>query len=157
VTAPAPSIRQVLLVRAGERACAIPLTSVAETMRPLSIEPMPGTPAFVRGVSMIRGVPTPVLDLNTLLNNGAVSPSYGRLVTLKVEERRIALGVDEVLGVKHLAATELGELPPLFRDSSAAGIDALSADDAELVVVLRAARLVPDSVWERLSKVETSR
>ena len=53
----------VLIVMAGARACAIPLDYVAETMRPLPIEPVAGTPGFVRGVSVIRGAPTPVVDL----------------------------------------------------------------------------------------------
>ena len=52
----------VLVVMVGARACAIPLDHVAETMRPLPIEPVAGTPGFVRGVSVIRGAPTPVVD-----------------------------------------------------------------------------------------------
>ena len=59
----------VLVVMAGARACAIPLHHVGETMRPLRIEPVGRTPGFVRGVSMIRGAPTPVVDLKALLEN----------------------------------------------------------------------------------------
>jgi purine-binding chemotaxis protein CheW len=38
-------------------------------MRPLPIKPIAGTPGFVRGVSIIRGAPTPVIDLKALLDN----------------------------------------------------------------------------------------
>jgi chemotaxis signal transduction protein len=61
----------VFVVMVGARACAFPLHHVAETMRPLPIESVAGTPSFVRGVSVIRGVPTPVVDLKALLENSA--------------------------------------------------------------------------------------
>ena len=57
----------VLVVLVGARACAFPLRHVAETLRPLPIKPVAGTPGFVRGVSVIRGTPTPVVDLKALL------------------------------------------------------------------------------------------
>jgi chemotaxis signal transduction protein len=46
-------------------------------MRPLRIEPVGGTPGFVRGVSMIRGAPTPVVDLKALLENSENHPGTG--------------------------------------------------------------------------------
>jgi purine-binding chemotaxis protein CheW len=73
-------------------------------------------PNFVRGVSVIRGTPTPVVDLKALLENSENSLSYGRFVSLKLEERRVVIGVDSVVGLKHLDSAQLGELPPLLRD-----------------------------------------
>ena len=80
----ASEISPVLVVTVGARACAIPLQHVAETMRPLPIEPVAGTPGFVRGVSVIRGAPTPVVDLRALLENVPNSVTYGRFVTMKL-------------------------------------------------------------------------
>ena len=105
----------VFVVRVGARACAFPLHHVAETMRPLPIVSVAGTPSFVRGVSLIRGLPTPVVDLKSLLDLGESSPNYGRFVSLKLEERRVVIGVDSVVGLKHLDLSQLGELPPLLR------------------------------------------
>lgn len=142
----------VLVVTVGGRTCAIPLHHVAETMRPLPIEPIAGTPNFVRGVSLIRGAPTPVLDLGALLKNGEPSATYGRFVTMKlVGERRVAIGVDNVVGVRNLESTEIGELPPLLGDAAADVLEAIGTRDAQLLVVLRAARIVPDEVWTTLA------
>jgi len=124
-------------------------------MRPLPIEPVAGTPAFVRGVSVIRGEPTPVVDLEALLERGPGSRAYGRFVTLKVGERRVALGVDSVVGVRTLEAATLGAMPPLLRDA-AERVEALGAPDEQLLVVLRAARLVPDGVWTCLSAAKAT-
>ncbi|HEY4954888.1 MAG TPA: chemotaxis protein CheW [Gemmatimonadaceae bacterium] len=141
----------VLVVTVGVLACAIPLHHVAETMRPLSIEPVAGTPHFVRGVSVIRGAPTPVVDLKALLENGENSTTYGRFVTMKLGERWVAIGVDGVVGLRELDSAQLGELPPILRNVAADVIDAIGTRDAQLLVVLRAARIVPDEVWTTLA------
>jgi purine-binding chemotaxis protein CheW len=46
----------LLLFRSGGRLCALRLESVRETTRPLPIEPIAGTPPFVLGISVMRGV-----------------------------------------------------------------------------------------------------
>ncbi len=141
----------VVVVMVGARACAFPLHHVAETMRPLPIKSVAGTPGFVRGVSVIRGMPTPVVDLKALLENSENSPSYGRFVTLKLDDRRVVIGVDSVVGLRHLDAAQLGELPPLLRDVTSDLIASFGTRDAQLLLVLRAARIVPDAVWATLA------
>jgi len=146
----------VVVVMVGARACAFPLHHVAETMRPLPIKSVAGTPGFVRGVSVIRGMPTPVVDLKALLENSENSPSYGRFVTLKLDDRRVAIGVDSVVGLRNLDSAQLGELPPLLRDVTADLIESFGTRDAQLLLVLRAARIVPDEVWITLAAVEAA-
>ena len=150
----ASEINQVLVVMVGTRACAFPLRHVAETMRPLPIEPIAGTPGFVCGVSVIRGTPTPVVDLKALLENSDNSPSYGRFVTLKYDTRRVVIGVDSVVGLRNLDSAQLAELPPLLRDVTADLIESFGTLDAQLLLVLHAARIVPDEVWATLAAAE---
>jgi purine-binding chemotaxis protein CheW len=150
---PMPSAERnpALIVTIGRRACAIGLQHVAETMRPLAIETMSGMPEFVRGVSVVRGTPMPVVDLQVLLETGEHSAACGRFVTVKVGERRVALAVDGVVGVRHLDSAQIGELPPLLRDIDADLVEAIGTCDAQLLLVLRAARIVPDDVWATLA------
>ena len=154
LTVRASEISPVLVVMVGARACAFPLQHVAETMRPLPIEPIAGTPGFVRGVSVIRGLPTPVVDLKALLENSDNSPSYGRFVTLKYDARRVVIGVDSVVGLRNLDSAQLAELPPLLRDVTADLIESFGTLDAQLLLVLHAARIVPDEVWSSLAAAE---
>jgi purine-binding chemotaxis protein CheW len=148
---------QALFVTAGARVCAIPLEHVAETMRPLPIEPVAEMPGFVRGISVIRGTSVPVIDLAALLESADVSASYGRFVTLKVAEGRAAVGVRSVVGLRTLDSRQLGELPPILRGAASDIIEAIGTRDAQLLVVLSAARLVPDEIWAALAKVEAMR
>ena len=154
LTVRASEISPVLVVMLGARACAFPLQHVAETMRPLPIEPIAGTPGFVRGVSVIRGLPTPVVDLKALLENSDNSLSYGRFVTLKYDTRRVVTGVDSVVGLRNLDSAQLAELPPLLRDVTADLIESFGTLDAQLLLVLHAARIVPDEVWATLAAAE---
>jgi purine-binding chemotaxis protein CheW len=149
-------ISQVLVVMVGARACAIPLHHVAETMRPLPIEPFVGTLGFVCGVSVIYGVPTPVVDLKALLENSANTQNFGRFVVLKLDDRRVAIGVDSVIGLKNLNSAQLGELPPLLRDVTTDLIESFGTLDAQLLLVLHAARIVTDEVWTSIAQAQTA-
>ena len=111
-------------------------------------------PAFVRGVAVIRGVPVPVVDAASVLEErAACSPHPSRFVALKTGGRRVALAVDEVLGVKEIRSTNLAELPPLLagaRERTAA----MAILDNELLLVLQSARFVPDGTWNLIESGE---
>lgn len=145
------SVEQVLLFRAGSRGCALPLSQVVETMRPLPLESLPGLPPFVKGIAIIRGEAVPVVDLGRLLS-GHGGAAVTRLVTLKLEERRAAVGVESVAGVARLDGSRLQELPPLLKNSADEAIGSLGALDGRLLFVLKAGRIVPDEVWDILAR-----
>jgi purine-binding chemotaxis protein CheW len=148
----AAGTRRNLVVRVQSLVCAVPLLHVVETMRPLAVEPIAGMPAFVRGVSLIRGLPTPVVDLGVVL--GALGGVAERLVTLRLGERQVALAVDAVLGVRDLDLSTVQELPPLLRGAQKDIIDAIGMLDDEILMVLRAGWELPDEVWQALAAQE---
>lgn len=115
-------------------------------MRPLPLERVAETREFVRGMSIVRGQAVPVVDARRLLGGDGTSSS-GRFVTLRVGSRRVALHVDDVLGVRILAKDLLGEVPPLLGDASAART-ALGALDGRLLELLDTARLLPAELLE---------
>lgn len=143
----------VLLCRSNTRLCALPLAHVLETMRALPADPLPDLPPFLLGVSMIRGAAVPVVALARLL--GAAGPGApGRYVTLRLGQRQVALAVDAVLGVRSMAGAELAAIAPLLHDADAGMVEAIATVDSELMLVLAAARLVPDEVWQALDARE---
>jgi len=141
----------MLICRVRTICAALALNNVVETMRPLPVEPFAGAPSFVRGLAVIRGAPTPVVDLGLLL--GCREPAEPtRFVTLAVGERRVAVAVEGVEGMREFASDAAQELPPLLKDASAGAVAAVRALDAELMVVLSAARVIPEQVWRELAK-----
>lgn len=140
--------QQTLICRAANRLCALSLEHVIETMRPLPVTEVSGGPHALRGVALIRGAAVPVVDLGIIL--GAKESEPTRFVTVKVDGRCVALAVDSVVGVRVLPASSLSDLPPLLRDASTEVIATIGTRDAELLLVLRAGRLVPADVWDAL-------
>jgi purine-binding chemotaxis protein CheW len=151
-----------LLCRVGSRIAALDVRDVRETMRPLPIEPLAGAPAFVLGLAIIRGSPMPVVDAGRLLGSSAsssipsISPSPARFVSLKLGGRNAALAVDAVLEIRALPAEMLANIPPLLGEAGAALVAVIGALDAQLLLVLQTARLVPDSVWNAITFSEGS-
>lgn len=145
-----------LICRARTSLCGLPLEYVIETMRPLPIEELAGMPSFVRGLSVIRGIPVPVVDAGALLGTDeGAGPT--RFVTLRTGQRQVALSVEAVLGVRSFPAASVEDLPPLLRDAGSELVSALGMLDAELLFVLRAARILSDEAWRTLDKGEAAR
>jgi purine-binding chemotaxis protein CheW len=134
-----------LLIRARSWRFALPIAEVVETCRPLPVQPIAGAPAFVRGVTVLRGAPVPVVDLAALLGAGGEARG-ARLVVLRAGARQVALEVDEVIGATPLDASALAASPPLLREAVGGHLEALGALDGALLGVIDAARLVPEAV-----------
>lgn len=142
---PAEVQNRRLIVRAGGHQYALALPDVVETMRPLTFEPVEGAPPGVRGLAMIRGVPVPVVDLATLL--GAVDAQCARrFVCVRAGARRVALAVEEVVGIREFDASTLSQMPPLLHQANPEIIESVGALDAELFLVLKTARLLPEDM-----------
>jgi purine-binding chemotaxis protein CheW len=145
-----------LLCRIGSRIGALALKDVRETMRPLPIEPLTGTPPFVLGIAIVRGSPTPVVDAGRLLcpsvlpSTPITSTSPARFVSLRLGERTAVLVVDAVLDVRPLPVGILADIPPLLREAGDELVCVIGALDTKLLLVLEAARLIPDSVWSAI-------
>ena len=142
------SPRSALLIRAGDRCCALNLLHVVEIMRPLPVDAVAHMPAFVRGLSIIRGAPTPVVSLASLVADSGEPPT--RFVVVRAGERQVALAVDAVLGVFPLDPATLRALPPLLRQADSDALQAVAALDGQLLLLLNSGNIVPDEVWQKL-------
>ena len=114
-------------------------------MRPLPVEPIVGVPSFVKGLAIVRGIPTPVIDAASLLGGDASRPT--RFVTVKTGTRRVVVAVDAVVGIVEIPPDAVDMLPPLFQSHGLDAFSAIGVLDANLLLVLQSTRLVPDDVW----------
>jgi purine-binding chemotaxis protein CheW len=134
-----------LVFRAGTLLCALALDEVIETMRPLATRPLAGSPAFVRGISVLRGVPTPVIDVARLLTGS--DGEIERYVAVGTERGPVALAVGTLLGIR---ATESGpaEPHPALLGGSHRLVAGVGTFGSEPMLLLQSMRTVPDEVWE---------
>jgi purine-binding chemotaxis protein CheW len=144
----------MLLMRAGGCICALPVASVGEVMRPLPMEALAGMPEFVRGVAVIRGRATPVLSLAAMLSDE--QPAEGeRWVVLHTDGHQAALAVDAVPGIQRLEPEQLATASPLLERAHPEATALIGVLDGQLLLVLEAGRIVPETVWEALSDKAT--
>ena len=145
-----------LLFRSGNRIGALPIRDVWETMRPQPVTVLAGAPACVLGIARIRGLPTPVIDANRLLNPGEEARPAARFVSLRIGDRSAALAVDTVIAIRTLATEALAAVPPLLVDAASDQVSAIGLLDAEVLMVLQTARLVPPDTWRALGTADAA-
>ena len=138
----------VVLVRAGGLLCALPLASVIETLRSPSIMPIAGTPAWVRGIAVIRGGTVAVVDLGILLGSGAGASKQARVVTVRVGSRIVGLAVDSIVGVSEFERSVLSDVPPMLRQAHPEVLAAMGMLDRELLMVLDGSRIITEQELE---------
>jgi purine-binding chemotaxis protein CheW len=145
--------RKALIVGLQSCVCAMPLECVIEMMRPLAIEPLGGMPSFVLGVAIIRGIPTPVLDLGAIL--GKPNELAARFVTVRAGDKQVALAVDRVLGIRDLdTKITTPEISPLLQKASQDVVETIGTLDEQVLMVLRAGWELPDEVWQAMTAQE---
>jgi len=134
-----------LVFRAGSLLCALHLDEVIETMRPLATHPLAGAPAFVLGVSILRGVPAPVVDVARLLGGGHAEPT--RFVTVRTESGPVAFATGEVLGIRSTKADLGSQHAALLGSAPGALVAGVGRIGAEPLLLLQSMRVVPEDVW----------
>lgn len=90
----------LVFVVAGQR-YALDISRVERVVRMVEITPFPGLPSLVAGIARVRGEVIPVLSLRRcfVLPERGISLS-DRLILVGLERRRVALWVDDVLGLE---------------------------------------------------------
>lgn len=139
-----------LIVRAAGWTCALPLREVHETLRELASVPCAGAPSWVRGATVIRGTPVPVVDLAAFLG-GESSRDAGRFVTVRSGAGEVALRVDSVLGVRVLGDELRAHATPLLDANGSHHAETLATLDGQLLAFLELTQLVPQELYQRLA------
>jgi purine-binding chemotaxis protein CheW len=136
-----------LVFRAGSLLCALRLDDVIETMRPLATRPLAGAPAFVRGICIMRGLPTPVVDVALLL--GGEQAEIKRFLAVRTERGPVAFATGEVAGIRVTAAegTAAEGHAGLLTGASRRLVAGVATIDAEPLLLLQSMRVVPEHVW----------
>ena len=145
---------KALIFRVDSRLCAVQIGSVIETMRPLPIEQIAGAPEFVKGVAVIRGKATPVIDVAAILGMPP-GTAAARFVTVRAGGKQVALAVNAVVGIREIGeAVEMEGLPPLLQEAANDVVETIGRLDEQFLMVLKAAWELPEDIWNVLSAAE---
>jgi purine-binding chemotaxis protein CheW len=134
-----------LVFRAGSLLCALPLDDVIETMRPLAVRPLAGTPPYVRGVTIMRGVPTPVIDVARLV--GGEPGEAERFLAVRTERGPVAFATGPIVGIRNASAGGPAQHPALLGGTTGRLVAGVAMLDTEPLLLLQSMRVVPEDVW----------
>ena len=140
-----------LVFRAGPLTCALPLDEVVETMRPLRVRSLAGTPDFVPGISIMRGVPVPVVDMAVLLAGAPAQVS--RFVAVRTHHGTVALATGSVLGLRSTTADPSSTTAHpsgfglLLGGTAGRLVASVATLDGEPLLLLHSMRHLPPEVW----------
>jgi purine-binding chemotaxis protein CheW len=100
-----PAICHLVVFLLAEQQYALPLPMVERVLPMVAVSPLPQAPPMTLGVINLHGTVIPVLDLRRRF--GFPPHEYGlaaHVLLTRTTRRTLALPVDEVLGVKEVAA-----------------------------------------------------
>ncbi|MFT3767667.1 MAG: chemotaxis protein CheW [Minicystis sp.] len=143
-----------LLVQAGSHPCAIPLAAAVETMRPLPADRLPGMPAALLGLAVIRGMTVPVVDLAALFGERAGAPE--RYVLARAGGRFVALAVTAVDGVAAIDGAEVETGGAIAAGVAAPCVDAVVTRGGRALAVLDVARILPEVIAGAIDRAGAS-
>lgn len=152
------SFQSFLVFRLNTVVCAIPLKHVSEVMRPLPLDKFASLPHFYAGVSVIRGIPTPVLDLKKTLGvDDEETPSRReRFVLVDSEKQKIACLVDEVLGIEDIDPQFITKTLGFFQKANRDLITGMGTLDQKLLLVLESLVTLPEEFRKDLQELKAS-
>lgn len=100
-----PDAGSGLALRVGSQYLLFPLEEASEIITLPRITPVPGVKPWLLGITNLRGTVISVVDLKAFLSGRITAPSLrNRVVVVRAGEWGYGLLVDEVFGMRHLAA-----------------------------------------------------
>jgi len=133
---------ELLEFRLADERYAVETRYVREVHPLRDLTPLPGTPAFVRGIVNLRGRIVPVFDLKKFFS----LPEQGltdlhRIIVVRGRDLELGLLADVVVSVRLIAADKL---TPALPTLSAIGAEYLKGVSDERLVVLDLERILAD-------------
>jgi len=133
---------ELLVFRLATEWYAIETRFVQEVQPLRDLTPLPGTPAFIRGIVNVRGHILPVLDLKKFfdLPEQGLTDLHG-IIRVRGNDLELGLLADVVVGVRSMAAQSLQPSLPTLTGIRAEYLKGIGEDR---LVVLDAARILAD-------------
>lgn len=136
--------RELVAFRVGEGEFGLDVMSVREIRGWTPATPVPGAPAYVRGVVNLRGAVLPILDLAARFGLPPVEPG-ARHVTIvaRVGGQTIGLLVDAVSDILSVPEAAIQPTPEAASEGVRALVRGLLAVDGRMIGIIALDRLLP--------------
>jgi purine-binding chemotaxis protein CheW len=128
---------QVIVFQLNDEEFALDVSQVKSIERIQPVTRVPGTASFVKGVINLRGVITPVIDLNERFGSGEeVNEKTAKIIIAGIDDVEAGLIVDEANDVIDILAESIEAPPEAEGNVSAEYIKGVAKHNGKMLILL---------------------
>jgi purine-binding chemotaxis protein CheW len=136
---------KTLVFKVAQEEYGVQINQVVSIERMQSITPYPNRPPHVLGVTTIRDMVTPVVDLRTALTGKKIQlTETARIIVVQAQGKEIGLVVDAATDVMDIDAATVQQ-PNLMETKNISYLTGISYLDQRLIILLDIERLLEDT------------
>jgi purine-binding chemotaxis protein CheW len=145
---------QLVVFKVDEELYGLEITKIQEIIRLPDITRLPKASSFIKGVINLRGNIVPVIDLREKFGlNPKIYNKLTRAIVVDVNDKRLALIVDEVANVLRMDESQILEAPMLVSGIAKEYIEGVAKHDDNLVILLKIDKILTSDDIIEIEKV----
>lgn len=147
--------RKVIVFKLDGEEYAVSVRQVGSIERILPITRVPGTPNFVKGVTNLRGVVTPVIDLKTRFNGQTTEfTDSSRIIIVYLDDLTVGIIVDEANDVIDIPENTIEPKPEVIGSIEVEYISGVVKIDKRLLILLDLEKVLSEKEVSELQAIE---
>ncbi|KLT19797.1 chemotaxis protein CheW [Neobacillus vireti] len=136
---------KALIFKVGQEEYGVHINQVVSIERMQTITPYPNRQPHVLGVTSIREVVTPIVDVRTALTGETIKPTDDmRIIIVQVGEKEIGLVVDSATDVLDIASDTIQQ-PNLLEEKNVSYLKGIAKQGNRLLILLDIEKLLQDT------------
>lgn len=136
---------KALIFKVGHEEYGVHINQVVSIERMQTITPYPNRPPYVLGVTNVRDIVTPVIDLRAALTGQSLGTTDGtRMIIVQVLDKEIGLLVDAATDVIDITPESI-QHPKLFEAKNVSFLKGVSKLESRLIILLDIEKLLEDT------------
>ena len=150
---------QLIVFRLDQLEFAVPIEQVwrVESLADQTITRVPRAPAFLTGVTNVRGQVIPAVDLKERFKFPASErPPKARVLVVEMEGQRIGLIVDGVSDILWMPTSKIELPPPMIAHISDIFVRGVAKEDDRLLIILDLTKTLSTKELQELQAVKAS-
>ncbi len=142
---------QVVIFRVGNEQYGVDIASVESIIKMQAITAVPHAPQFVEGVTNLRGIILPVIDLRNRFGLPRIETTKdSRIIVVSLEGTKLGMVVDAVSEVLSIPDGTVEPPSPLVSTLDTAFISGIAKLDGRLVILINLEKVFSRSEKEEL-------
>ena len=141
--------RELIAFRIGDQEFCVDIRAVREIRGWAPATPLPGAPAYVRGVINLRGAVLPLVDLSGRLGLGSAVPSARHVIIVaRLGMRTVGLLVEAVSDILSISEDAIQATPDVACDTVRSFVKGVIPMDGRMISLIALDGLLPEAEVE---------